>query len=969
MNPNSFENLPLQTHLESPILPKNKAIPFVIYENNKFIIPKEAKNLLANLPYKNISIISLVGKYRTGKSFLLNRVLLNIQSSGFGVGPTFKACTKGIWIWSDPIMIKNKYCKEKFPCFLIDTEGLGAYDEEINHDSKIFLIAVLISSLFIYNSVGYIDENTINNLSFVLNLSKTIKLKNNSNEENEEELAEYFPSLLWLLRDFSLKLEDKDGNVITEKQYLENSLKEIKGNNEIIEEKNKVRNLIKTYFPERDCFTMVRPVEKESDLQIMQNLPDQRLRKEFLEQAQIFKNKVLQKTKPKMFMKKNVTGSILVDLVQSILNSINGGSIPVIENSWKYVIQNECIKQSDNIVKTFKEKIENYRNLNKNNKNYVKDVQEFTNNLFDNYLNSFKNNSMFDDDTKKDFIGKIKEKLENELKKFNKENEKIFEEKFNEEADNLIKKFSQNFEDIDKYSNNYFHFFNDMENYRDQIDNLTPDFPHKKEILFDKIMLLVRKFLDSQLKNNRSQSDKVILNYKNVIDKLQEKLKNSNEQLIQINYLNSQIANEKMKQKEYEDKILNLQNEKKISQDNYERKLSSIKSDYDDKLKELINLKNHNETELHMKEEQMELIKKNNDKLKLIHEQKVQYLENEIQNWKNKYNNIMNDLKNNKELFNSEILNLKTQNEILKSEKKRTESNEFLNQSMNDFVQYFKENIKTQNEENKNLFQKIIENQKRSDRNSDTNFIQNLNETTQKNNELNLKLNSTENKIKNLEEQITLLNKYKDIINHTKGLKCKSCLKNFTYENFQNHYLNCQLNSTINNNITLISGEFIPERLKLKILKGRLKQDELGKPYLEYIIDINYNNQNWRVTKKFNQFATLYKTLKSLFKGIVNLPQSSNIFININEFGYGSFHENKIQLLEKFIKDLSELEPINTSKPFIKFIEFDKFFDEDTEIINQQIENSRFENKMLFNNDFDEYNSSLLQSNLYKSQI
>ena len=969
MNPNSFENLPLQANLESQILPKNKAIPFVIYENNKFIIPKEAKNLLTNLPYKTISIISLVGKYRTGKSFLLNRVLLNIQSSGFGVGPTFKACTKGIWIWSDPIMIKNKYSKEKFPCFLIDTEGLGAYDEEINHDSKIFLIAVLISSLFIYNSVGYIDENTINNLSFVLNLSKTIKLKNNSNEENEEELAEYFPTLLWLLRDFSLKLEDKDGNVITEKQYLENSLKEIKGNNEIIEEKNKVRNLIKTYFPERDCFTMVRPVEKESDLQIMQNLPDERLRKEFLEQAQIFKNKVLQITKPKMFMKKNVTGSILVDLVQSILNSINGGSIPVIENSWKYVIQNECIKQSDNIVKKFKEEIENYRNFNKNNGNYVKNINEFTNNLLNNYLNSFNNNSMFDDETKKDFIGKIKEKLENELKKFNKENEKIFEEKFNEEADNLIKKFSKNFEDNDKYSNNYYQFFNDMENYRDQIDNLTPDFPHKKEILFDKIMLLVRKFLDSQLKNNRNQSDKMILNYKNVIDKLQEKLKNTNEQLIQINFLNSQIANEKMKQKEYEDKILNLQNEKKISQDNYERTLSSIKSNYDDKLKELINLKNHNETELHMKEEQMELIKKNNDKLKLIHEQKVQYLENEIENWKNKYNKIMNDLKSNKELFNSEILNLKTQNEILKSEKKRTESNEFLNQSMNDFVQYFKENIKTQNEENKYLFQKIIENQKRSDRNSDSNFIQNLNETTQKNNELNLKLNTTENKIKNLEEQITLLNKYKDIINHTKGLKCKSCLKIFTYENFQNHYLNCQLNSTINNNISLISGEFFPERLKLKILKGRLKQDELDKPYLEYIIDLSYNNQNWRVTKKFNQFATLYKTLKSLFKGIVNLPQSSNIFININEFGYGSFHENKIQLLEKFIKDLSELEPINTSKPFIKFIEFDKFFDEDTEIINQQIENSRFENKMLFNNDFDEYNSSLLQSNLYKSQI
>ena len=31
---------------------------------------------------------------------------------------------------------------------------------------------------------------------------------------------------------------------------------------------------------------------------------------------------------------------------------------------------------------------------------------------------------------------------------------------------------------------------------------------------------------------------------------------------------------------------------------------------------------------------------------------------------------------------------------------------------------------------------------------------------------------------------------------------------------------------------------FNPDKLKIKILKGWVKQDELGKPYLEYIIDI-----------------------------------------------------------------------------------------------------------------------------------
>jgi hypothetical protein len=57
---------------------------------------------------------------------------------------------------------------------VIDTEGLGAYDEDENHDAKIFLLALLMSSLLIYNSVGTIDENALNSLSLVINLSKKI---------------------------------------------------------------------------------------------------------------------------------------------------------------------------------------------------------------------------------------------------------------------------------------------------------------------------------------------------------------------------------------------------------------------------------------------------------------------------------------------------------------------------------------------------------------------------------------------------------------------------------------------------------------------------------------------------------------------------------------------------------------------------------------------------------------------------
>jgi len=57
---------------------------------------------------------------------------------------------------------------------VIDSEGMGSVSEDTNHDTWIFLLALLLSSYFIYNSVGTIDENAIQNLSLIVNLSKEL---------------------------------------------------------------------------------------------------------------------------------------------------------------------------------------------------------------------------------------------------------------------------------------------------------------------------------------------------------------------------------------------------------------------------------------------------------------------------------------------------------------------------------------------------------------------------------------------------------------------------------------------------------------------------------------------------------------------------------------------------------------------------------------------------------------------------
>ena len=90
----------------------------------------------------------------------------------------------------------------------------------LDHDAKVFALVVLISSLFIFNSMQTIDENAISALSLATQISSFIKLNSASTEHQLNLVA---PKFLWLLRDFALELFE-NGRTITENEYLESRL-------------------------------------------------------------------------------------------------------------------------------------------------------------------------------------------------------------------------------------------------------------------------------------------------------------------------------------------------------------------------------------------------------------------------------------------------------------------------------------------------------------------------------------------------------------------------------------------------------------------------------------------------------------------------------------------------------------------------------------------------------------------------
>ena len=926
---NINNKMPTQIMNSSP-----RAIPLVIFENGKFIIPKEAKELLNQPSFTNIGIISLVGKYRTGKSFLLNRVLLNRQkNSGFGVGPTFRPCTKGIWIWSEPIIVTNTQSPKPFPCFLIDTEGLGAYIEEINHDTKIFLIAILISSLFIYNSFGAIDEMSLTTLSLVLNLGETIKIKSLSHHDTEEELAEYFPALLWLLRDFSLKLEDINGNAITEKQYLEKALENVNGNDEIINEKNRVRKLIRTYFPERDCFTLVRPIESEKDLQNLEYLPDDELRTEFLEQAQLFRDKVMNITTPKTFHKKLLSGAMLIELVENILDTINSGSIPIIENSWKYVIQNEAIKSTENYFNQFSKEIREFREKNKNSKDFDKKMKEYTKNLTNKYINELNNNELYDDEIKNEFGKKLKNKINEEVDNFNKENESIFEQKLNQDLDNLSDKIINDIKKNNNTNLNFHSFFQELDLFKEKANQLSPDFTHKNDIILDKAILLAKKFIDNINSNSNKINEEELNELKNEnmkqklkISEYKQKMRNlSMKNDMNIENLNNEYLTLKLNLQKTEDKLNIVQRAKEKENENYQKNINDLIENYEKEIKKIIDKNNEKNIEINMKNEQLNIIKSNNEKIIELNEKKFRYYENEIKMLKEKIEQLLNISKSSG----------RNEEKICKNNNKPSrniENNDLINNSITKLMSAVNDHIKEQNEDNQTILNKLMQ-EKEIEFKNDKKLIKKLSEIKNKNNELETKLKKTNYTIQKMEEKIDELLPYEDLINKINNFKCIKCEKYFTLPEYKLHKDNCPLSDSSQNK-TNINFKLNPDKLKIRILKGKIKHGNSSSPYLEYIVDVNYNNmQHWRLGKKFKDFINLYNIINTEYKEFIKIP-ISNIFIDIKNTGnVGSFHENKIRQLELFMNDIINLDMINRSKAFSKFIEFDKYFDEENELL------------------------------------
>ena len=640
----------------------------VTYDMNsgKFIINKEAEEIIQNLN-NPLGIISVAGMYRTGKSYLLNRVLLN-QNNGFTVGPSINPCTKGLWMWTKTIQAHTPQGKP-INLLIIDTEGIGATDEDHNHDNKIMTLAILLSSYFLYNSMGTIDENSIQSLSLIVNITKSIQKKNGNND-----FTKYLPTFMWVIRDFSLQLKNKEGQPITSKEYLEYSLELQQGTSEVIKNKNQIRKMVKEYFPNRDCVTLVRPLLEEGNLQNLEKINSSKLRKEFIEQVNYLRKTVLNSINPKKLNGQELSGEMFINLLHSYVDMINEGAVPIIQTAWVYMRQNQAINAKKRCIEQYEKKVNELQNKLPMKEEYLKNILK---KIKKDILFTFKESIIGDPDEKD--IQELKKELKKMKEDINLKNielTKLETEKFLEE----------NFKHInDKVSNNG---YESISEYKEEIEqfiefciNKCPMGPGRDVIIYEYLINNLINNSDNLSKNSIAEKEKIInkdseqieelikeLNeFKNKKEKMNTDLINVKDKLDKINEEKENINIQNNNENENLNKLIE---EKNLEIKNLKQKLNDTEKNCNNNIIEIKKKVDEAEKSSQEKELESAQISSNFQKEKVLMEQKIIFLEKTL---KDLENNKMRSSKPKSTTSNTngEEMSIKQKKENLETEIKR----------------------------------------------------------------------------------------------------------------------------------------------------------------------------------------------------------------------------------------------------------------------------------------------------------
>jgi len=348
----------LCAHSAAEILPN---VPFQIVQptsNHTSLIITDGLSQLVDHRH-NISLVSVVGPYHSGKSFLLNALVGDTHV--FSVGRKTLPETMGIWICRTEMK-----ASDGSEVWLMDSEGFFGPGVSESYDAKIFTIASLLGGHLVYNTVKIIDQQAVNLLEMLARRAQLFRTRSSAEAvgfETPEFLSiRSFPPLTWVVEDFVQELpqEHRHENGATNwlRSYLtkvnDSGVGEHECNDTAMNDsdtcKQKDTYYLSRLYKDINAHTLFLPATTKAHLQDLSQLNWAELTPEFLDDLSSLRASILGTLEARKFEGTKMTGRMLGRAIQFIVQALQRGmfhELPAIWATWSVQVADMSLQDAD----------------------------------------------------------------------------------------------------------------------------------------------------------------------------------------------------------------------------------------------------------------------------------------------------------------------------------------------------------------------------------------------------------------------------------------------------------------------------------------------------------------------------------------------------------------------------------------------------------------------------------------------
>jgi hypothetical protein len=173
---------------------------------------------------------------------------------------------------------------------------------------------MLVSSGCFFNNLGSITSQAVDDLHLATKVASLLC--------KHAKFSKQLPELVWLMRDFSLDLVDRNGLPISADVYFEQCIDKCATSK---------ADEIRALFPLRRCLPLTRPTVEDTDLREMKNL-----RAEFIDGIGHIRT-IVRNFSPKLLGDNHLSGDQLCSLTEALCTVLNSKAVPNLDDVWQLV--------------------------------------------------------------------------------------------------------------------------------------------------------------------------------------------------------------------------------------------------------------------------------------------------------------------------------------------------------------------------------------------------------------------------------------------------------------------------------------------------------------------------------------------------------------------------------------------------------------------------------------------------------